>query len=97
MTTRSLRGRKYNRSRRDKPRSYPTFSTWPRGSYVVGESFHFDAIRWIIAQQREAPTGEVCVQAQVVPEPDNPADPNAMLVMVGGLKVGYWLPRPRGF
>jgi hypothetical protein len=55
---------------------------------VAGESHYQEALRAI------AGSGEVrlAVESQLVPEPDNPHDPNAVRVEIEGAKVGY-LPR----
>jgi hypothetical protein len=55
---------------------------------VAGESHYQDALRAI------AGPGEVrlATEAQLVPEPENEYDPNAVRVEVDGRKVGY-LPR----
>jgi hypothetical protein len=55
---------------------------------VAGESHYQKALRAI------AGAGEVrhATEARLVPEPDNPHDPHAVVVEVQGAKVGY-LPR----
>ncbi|MDH3248460.1 MAG: HIRAN domain-containing protein [Acidimicrobiia bacterium] len=50
---------------------------------VKGKSFHQDELRYIVKTMgREVP-------AILVPEPDNPYDPNAVAVWVAGLLVGH--------
>jgi hypothetical protein len=55
---------------------------------VVGESQYQDAL-WRVAGGRTAERVRVEVQAVLLPEPDNPYDPNAITVLIDGAKVGY--------
>lgn len=55
---------------------------------VVGESFRAEAIRQAVADMTP---GMPCV-AELVPEPQNPHDPNAVAVCLQGVHAGY-LPR----
>ena len=56
---------------------------------VVGEkSFRENLIR-IIKQNNAFQTGELFVNAYLIPEPKNDFDPNAILVQIEGYKVGY--------
>lgn len=61
------------------------------GSYeteIVGESHYQDALRAIAGP--EAPSGhQLEVRAQLIPEPSNPHDGNAVAVFINGQKVGY--------
>jgi hypothetical protein len=62
------------------------------GQQVVGESHYFDALRSVVATRDRRATGEMMVQAVLVPEPANRHDPNAVAVTIEGRLVGY-LPR----
>lgn len=78
--------------RRNQPRIYPTIATWPTGSYnvdIVGESFRYDNIHSIVGVYSADDSGEIYTQAQLIPEPDNPMDPDAILVTVDWKDVGY--------
>jgi hypothetical protein len=55
---------------------------------VVGESQYQDAL-WRVAGGRTAERVRVEVQAVLHTEPDNPYDPNAIMVSIDGAKVGY--------
>ena len=55
---------------------------------VVGESQYQEAL-WRAAGGRTAERVRVEVQAVLLPEPDNPYDPNAITVLIDGAKVGY--------
>jgi len=57
---------------------------------VKGESKHFDVLKpiWSKAGGSKKET-TVEAQAELVPEPKNPADRNAVAVLIGGKKVGY--------
>jgi len=59
---------------------------------VVGESHYQDALLAIVGGKRPQSV-RIPTQATLVPEPDNPYDPNAVAVYVAGRKVGH-LPRP---
>lgn len=64
---------------------------------VVGESRRLDALHQIIrahAGGQLPQRGEIIVQAQLVGEPGNPVDPQAVAVYVEGLQVGY-IPREK--
>lgn len=65
---------------------------WNRGAWpnvdVVGESYHEAEIRRVLGPVTEHGTEKVC-QARLVPEPNNPHDPNAVAVMIGSDLVGY--------
>lgn len=60
---------------------------WP-GRDVAGESHYFDAIRRVMGEVGEE-WKEVRVTAQLLPEPTNRFDGNAVQVLVGGSVVGY--------
>lgn len=67
------------------------------GMDIVGESRRLDALHQIIRAHsggRLPHRGEIAVQAQLVREPDNQADPQAVAVYVEGLQVGY-IPREK--
>ncbi|MBL8927839.1 MAG: hypothetical protein JNM77_16650 [Pseudonocardia sp.] len=55
---------------------------------VVGESQYQEAL-WRVAGGRRDERVRVEVQAVLLPEPDNPYDPNAITVLIDGAKVGY--------
>jgi hypothetical protein len=59
---------------------------------VVGESHYQDALTAIVGGKRPESV-RIPTQATLVPEPDNPSDPNAVGVYIAGRKVGH-LPRP---
>jgi hypothetical protein len=59
---------------------------------VVGESHYQDALTAIVGGKRPDSVS-VETHAMLVPEPDNPYDPNAVAVYVADRKVGH-LPRP---
>lgn len=50
---------------------------------VVGESFHQEALQAILLNEGRE------VVAQLIPEPDNPKDSNAIRVVIGGRDVGH--------
>jgi hypothetical protein len=58
---------------------------------VVGESHYQDALTAIVGGKRPESV-RIPTQATLVPEPDNPYDPNAVAVYIDGRKVGH-LPR----
>lgn len=66
--------------------------TW-HGQEVVGESHYVDAIRALFVEGVDERWQERIVTADLVPEPENPHDSNAVKVAVDGATVGY-LPRP---
>ncbi len=55
---------------------------------MVGESHYQDALRAMTGGTVEG-RGAPRVQAALVPEPDNPHDPNAVMVQIEGHLVGY--------
>jgi hypothetical protein len=55
---------------------------------VVGESHHQDEIEKLAGGRTKTSAHVECV-ATLIPEPDNPHDPNAVLVEVNGAIVGY--------
>lgn len=59
---------------------------------VVGESHYQDALTAIVGGKRPDSV-RIPTQATLVPEPDNPYDPNAVAIYIDGRKVGH-LPRP---
>jgi hypothetical protein len=59
---------------------------------VVGESHYQDALTAIVGGKRPESV-RIPTQATLLPEPDNPYDPNAVAVYIAGQKVGH-LPRP---
>jgi hypothetical protein len=59
---------------------------------VVGESHYQDTLTAIVGGKRPESI-RIPTQATLVPEPDNPYDPNAIAVYIDGQKVGH-LPRP---
>jgi rubrerythrin len=56
--------------------------------YVVGESYRQDTLWAIVGGWRSDPVREDIV-AELVPEPENTHDPNAIKVLIGGELVGY--------
>jgi collagen type III alpha len=62
------------------------------GQQVVGESRYFDALRSAVATRDRRATGELMVQAVLIPEPENRHDRNAVAVTIDGRLIGY-LPR----
>lgn len=55
---------------------------------VVGESFYQDAL-WRLAEARLGDEVRRDIYAVLLPEPDNEYDPNAVVVLINGLKVGH--------
>ena len=55
---------------------------------VVGESHYQDALRAVIGGPVAGEVRHTCTAA-LVPEPDNPHDPNAVMVQIEGRRVGY--------
>lgn len=55
---------------------------------VVGESHYQNTLRSLCGSQRWEDVGFDCV-AVLVPEPNNPHDPNAIMVQVEARLVGY--------
>jgi hypothetical protein len=62
------------------------------GQQVVGESRYADALRRAVVHRDRSSTGELMVDAVLVPEPGNRYDANAVAVTIDGRNVGY-LPR----
>lgn len=55
---------------------------------VVGESHYQDALLAICGASRGESVSFECI-AELVPEPENPVDPNAIMVRIDGRHVGY--------
>lgn len=55
---------------------------------IVGESHYQDAIRSACGWKPGTDTAFDCM-AELVPEPTNPHDPNAIMVQIDGRCVGY--------
>src|SRR5689334_20310849 len=62
------------------------------GVEVAGESHYARAIRGLFGKNLKAGGTEIEMTAQLIPEPRNKHDLNAVGVWVGGVQVGY-LPR----
>jgi collagen type III alpha len=62
------------------------------GTEVAGESHYASSIRGLFGKNFKATGTEIVVTAQLIPEPQNPHDRNAVGVWVGGSQVGH-LPR----
>jgi collagen type III alpha len=62
------------------------------GAEVAGESHYADAIRALFGKDFKATGSEIVVTAQLIPEPRNSHDRNAVGVWSGGRQLGY-LPR----
>lgn len=60
---------------------------------VVGESAHQDALLELTGGRRHYGGVRLETVARLLPEPGNPADPEAVVVIIGGRAVGY-LSRP---
>lgn len=60
---------------------------------VVGESHHQDALLALTGGRRHYGGVDVWTAAELVPDPTDPIDPEAIAVLVSGERVG-WLPRP---
>ena len=72
--------------------AYLSFGTWRPYTYrqeVVGESFRYQAIEQIADRHSALDSDEVIVWAQLIPEPENRTDVNAIRVDVEGSTVGY--------
>ena len=54
---------------------------------IVGESFARDGLIQLIRGHESL--GEILCEAQLVREPENTFDPNAVMVMIDGIRVGY--------
>jgi hypothetical protein len=55
---------------------------------VVGESFHQDVL-WNLVGGRTAEHVRCRIRAELRPEPDNPVDSNAVMVIIDGEQVGH--------
>ena len=55
---------------------------------VVSGSRHQDRLEWLAQGRGEEPADYVCT-VLLLPEPDNPFDPNAVSVSVRGVRIGY--------
>jgi hypothetical protein len=55
---------------------------------VVGESFYQPALLAITGAERGEAVECECI-AELIPEPENPHDPNAIKVLIDGLQVGH--------
>lgn len=55
---------------------------------MAGESHYQDALRALLGGSPEGEVRHECTAA-LVPEPDNPHDPNAVMVQIEGRLVGY--------
>jgi hypothetical protein len=62
-------------------------STGPNAPAIISEAHHQEAMGRVFA--RRAVAGVTISAGQLVPEPDNPHDANAVAVMVEGERVGY--------
>lgn len=81
--------------KRNRQAQYETVTTWQTGypqQEVIGESHHAKELITIAKNHGGRGTGEVFTEALLIPEPNNPADRNAIKVMVEGQHVGY-IPR----
>jgi hypothetical protein len=56
---------------------------------VVGESFYQDALLAAVGGQRDEQGWNFDCVAELVAEPTNPYDPNAVAVMIDGRQVGH--------
>lgn len=63
-------------------------ATWPNYE-VAGESEYEAAIRALLGRLVKDQDTELQTEAALVAEPDNPYDPNAISVRIGGAVVGY--------
>lgn len=69
----------------------PTFLRGRELVNVAGESHYQEALRALAGAHGEEQV-RIEAEAMLVPEPDNPHDPNAVMVAIHGRLVGY-LPR----
>lgn len=69
------------------------FELWNRGGWprvdVAGSKFHAAEVRRLFPEGLTSGSSEFQGAAQLVPEPDNRHDPNAIAVRVSGNRVGY--------
>lgn len=76
--------------------AFQPFDLWGQRSWygqeVVGESHYVKEIRSLFDGEPGAVGDELYLTAQLIPEPDNNHDPNAVSVRINGTRVGY-LPR----
>src|SRR5690606_2129456 len=76
--------------------AYQPFDLWGQRGWpqqeVVGESHYAEDIRSLFGDRLTAAGMELYLPAQLIPEPDNRYDPNAVSVRINGRRVGY-LPR----
>lgn len=63
-------------------------SFFPGDLTVTAERHHAADIRHILTSESGRNLDFTC-EARLLPEPDNPADPNAVAVIVHGRRVGY--------
>jgi hypothetical protein len=56
---------------------------------IVGESFYATALAELVGALAGDNFGGTMKWAAVVPEPQNPYDPNAVAIVIDGKKVGY--------
>ena len=76
---------------KERPVAFLTGDTSFSFDEVVGESFYREVLLAIIAEStpEEQASGEVYKKAVVGKEPNNPHDPNAILVLIAGEPVGH--------
>lgn len=69
------------------------FNLWSRNAWpsreVAGESFHETAIRSLFPRSFGEQSREIRLRAELVPEPTNTHDRNAIMVIAAGKHVGY--------
>lgn len=63
-------------------------ATWPNYE-LAGEFYYESAIRPLLGHLILDQDKELLTEASLVPEPDNPYDPNAVSIRIGGAVVGY--------
>ncbi len=59
----------------------------PKPAEIVGEQYHQDALERVL--KKATTTQSVYQHGQLVPEPENTYDANAVAVIVGGERIGY--------
>jgi len=74
------------------PKTIPLNGDKTYSQEVVGESKYQDVFEAICGKKRTEESVRIYVDALIIPEPNNPYDPNAYKVTVKGKTVGY-LPR----